>query len=155
MKNTTRILVVDDEPDVRQVLSAILRSAGYEVWEAANGQQGLQLARERRPDLVLLDVLLPDLSGIDVCRQIKTDVALLDVFVVLISGTAISAADKVDGAEIGADDYLVKPLNPDEFLARIRTTMRLRDTTAALRASEQRFRQLTEHITEVFWMTNP
>jgi PAS domain S-box-containing protein len=155
MKNTTRILVVDDEPAVLQVLSAILRSAGYEVWEAANGQQGLQLARERRPDLVLLDVLLPDLSGIDVCRQIKADVALLDVFVVLISGTAISAADKVDGAEIGADDYLVKPVNPDEFLARIRTTMRLRDTTAALRASEQRFRQLTEYITEVFWMSNP
>lgn len=154
MKKTARILVVDDEPVVLQAYSQTLRAAGYEVWEVSTGQQGLQVTRERRPDLVLLDVLLPDLSGIDVCRQIKADVALLDVFVVLISGTAISTAVKVDGLETGADDYIVKSLNPDEFLARIRTILRLRNTTAALRAKEQLLRQLTENITEVFWITN-
>ncbi len=154
MNKATRILVVDDEPAVLQVFSMILQSAGYEVWEASNGRQCLQVTRERRPDLVLLDVKLPDLSGIDICRQIKTDAALLDIFVVLVSGKATSAADKADGAETGADDYVVKPVDPEEFLARIRTIVRLRDTTAALRASEQHFRQLADNIREVFWITN-
>jgi PAS domain S-box-containing protein len=144
MNKATRILVVDDEPAVLEVFSMILRRAGYEVWGASNGRQCLQVTRERRPDLVLLDVRLPDLSGIDICRQIKADAALLDIFVVLVSGMATSAADKVDGAETGADDYMVKPVNPDEFLARIRTIVRLRDTTAALRASEQHYRRLVE-----------
>jgi len=144
MNKATRILVVDDDPAVLEVFSMILRRAGYEVWEASNGQQCLQVTRERRPDLVLLDVRLPDLSGIDICRQIKADAALLDIFVVLVSGKATNAADKVDGAETGADDYIVKPVNPDEFLARIRTIVRLRDTTAALRASEQHYRRLVE-----------
>ena len=69
----TSILVVDDVPAILQIYSEILRVEGYEVWEASTGQQGLQAARERRPDLVLLDVMLPDLSGIEVCRQIKAD----------------------------------------------------------------------------------
>jgi PAS domain S-box-containing protein len=144
MNRATRILVVDDEPAVLDFFTLILRQAGYEVWGAADGKHGLQMTRERRPDLVLLDVGLPDLNGFDVCRQIKADADLLDTFVVLISGKAISAADKVDGAEIGADDYMVKPVNTDEFLARIRTVVRLRDTTAALRASEQHYRRLVE-----------
>jgi len=152
MNKATRILVVDDEPAVLEVFSLLLRSAGYEVWEASNGQQCLQVTRERRPDLVLLDVRLPDLSGIDICRQIKTDAALVDIFVVLVSGKATSAADKVDGAETGADDYIVKPLNPDEFLARIRTIVRLRETTAALRASEQHYRRLIEILPDAVGM---
>ena len=152
MNKATRILVVDDESAVLQVFSMILRSAGYEVWEASNGQQCLQVTRERRPDLVLLDVMLPDLNGIDICRQIKADAALLDIFVVLVSGKATSAADKLDGAELGADDYIVKPVNPDEFLARIRTIVRLRDTTAALRASEQLYRRLVEILPDAVGM---
>ena len=150
----TRILVVDDEPAVLEVFSMILRRAGYEVWEASNGRQCLQVTRERRPDLVLLDVMLPDLNGIDICRQIKADAALLDIFVVLVSGMATSAADKVDGAETGADDYMVKPVNPDEFLARIRTIVRLRDTTAALRASEQHYRRLVEILPDAVGLTD-
>jgi len=92
-----------------------------------------------------------DLNGIDICRQIKAD-ALLDTFVVLVSGKAISAADKVGGAETGADDYIVKPVNPDEFLARIRTIVRLRETTAALRASEQHYRRLVEILPDAVGM---
>ena len=148
MNKTTSILVVDDDPAILQIYSEILRAEGYEVWEASTGQQGLQAARERRPDLVLLDVMLPDLSGMEVCRQIKADAALTDVFVVLISGAATSAADKVDGLGTGADDYLVKPLDVAEFLARVRTIVRLRNTTAALRASEQRHRRLVEILPE-------
>jgi len=148
MNKTASILVVDDDPAIRQLLSQILCTSGYEVWEAATGQQGLQLTRERRPDLVLLDVRLPDLSGIEVCRRIKADGALADVFVVLVSGEATSTAHKVDGLEIGADDYVTKPVELNEFLARIRTILRLRDTTVALRASEQHYRQLVEILPE-------
>ena len=79
----------------------------------------------------------------------------MDIFVVLVSGKATTATDKVDGAEIGADDYIVKPMNPDEFLARIRTILRLRDTTAALRASEQHYRRLVEILPDAVGMIDP
>ena len=144
MNQTTRILVVDDEPEIRGVFTLILNAAGYDVLTASTGQHGLQLAREKRPDLVLLDVLLPDLNGMEVCKQIKSDPGLRDVFVVLISGGATNAAHKVEGLESGADDYMVKPLDSEELLARIRTIVRLRDATAALRASEQHYRRLVE-----------
>jgi PAS domain S-box-containing protein len=148
MNKTVSILVADDFPLILQAYSEILRAEGYEVWEASTGQQALQLTREKRPHLVLLDVMLPDLSGMEVCRQIKAEPALTDVFVVLASGVATSVAHKVDGFETGADDYLVKPLDITEFLARLRTIVRLRNTMAALRASEQRHRQLVEILPE-------
>src|ERR1022692_2922317 len=97
MSKTTCILVVDDEPAVLAIFSEALRTAGYKVLKASTGRQGLQVARERRPDVVLLDVVLPDLSGIEVCRQIKADADLRDVSVVLCSGEATSVADRVDG----------------------------------------------------------
>ena len=125
MNQTTRILVVDDEPEILRVFTQILNNAGYEVLTAATGRDGLRLAREERPDLVLLDVLLPDFNGMAVCKQIKGDPILKDVFVVLISGGATSTTHKVEGLASGADDYMVKPLDPDELLARIQT-MRLR-----------------------------
>src|SRR3954454_555577 len=114
MNKTTRILVVDDEPTILEVLSDLLRGEGYEVWQASTGQEGLQIARERRPDLVVLDIMLPDVSGIDVCRRIKADPTLPDTFVILFSGTATSALEKAAGLDIGADDYIIKPVNPDE-----------------------------------------
>jgi PAS domain S-box-containing protein len=154
MNGTTRILIADDEPAVLEMFSTILRRAGYEVRAASNGQQCLQMTREWRPDLVLLDVVLPDLNGIEVCRQIKADAALLDIFVVLVSGRATSTADKVHGAETGADDYMVKPVDPDEFLARIRTIVRLHDTTMALRAREQHNRRLIEILPDAVGIIN-
>jgi two-component system, NarL family, sensor histidine kinase UhpB len=141
---TKRILVVDDDPDILSVYSRLLSRSGYEVWTASTGLEGLQVAREKHPDMALLDVMLPDLSGIEVCRQIKADASLQDVFVVLNSGGATNAANTVDGLEMGADEYLTKPMEASEFLARIRTLARLRDTTVALRASEQHYRKLVE-----------
>jgi len=134
--------MVDDDAAILQIYSELLREEGYEVWEAATGQEGLRAARERRPDLVLLDVMLPDLNGFEVCRQIKADPALPDTFVVLFSSQATSVANKVEGLETGADDYLVKGLPVEEFRARIRTVIRLQQATAALRASEQDHREL-------------
>jgi len=144
MNKKTRILVVDDKPEVLGLLSEMLRVHGYEVWEASGGRQGLRLTREMRPDVLLLDVVMPDLSGIEVCRQIKADPLLSDVFVVLVSGQATSSAERVSGLEAGADEYIAKPVDSAEFLARIRTIVRLRDTTAALRASEKHYRSLVE-----------
>src|ERR1017187_6930148 len=96
MNRTNRILVVDDDEVVRSVFVKILRGGGYEVSEAATGRQALQLTREQRPDVVLLDVRLPDLSGLEVCRQIKGDANLQDVFVALCSGEATSSENTVD-----------------------------------------------------------
>ena len=144
MNKPTRILVVDDTLAVLQIFSRILRSRGYEVLEASTGAEGLKLARQMRPDLVVLDVIMPDISGIEVCRSIKTDPELVDVFVILASGEALSVPEKVGGLATGADDYVAKPVVVDEFLARVRTLLRLRDTTAALRASEQHYKRLVE-----------
>ncbi len=152
MNKTTCILVVDDDPAIVQILTNLLRARGYEVCAASTGRQGLQTARERRPDLVLLDVLLPDINGSEVCRQIKADSVLQDVFVALMSGGATSVADRISGLEGGADDYFIKPFDLDEFLARIRTIVRLRDTTAALRASEQHYRNLVELLPDAVGM---
>ena len=155
MNQTTRILVVDDEPEILRVFTQILNNAGYEVLTAATGRDGLRLAREERPDLVLLDVLLPDFNGMAVCKQIKGDPILKDVFVVLISGGATSTTHKVEGLASGADDYMVKPLDPDELLARIQTILRLRDTMAALRASEEHYRRLINILPDAVCLMRP
>jgi PAS domain S-box-containing protein len=144
MKSPTRILVVDDERVVLQLLAHTLRQAGYDVITAATGAAGRQLAREQRPAVVLLDVRLPDANGVEICRELKQDATLPDLFVALCSGEASSSAHKVAGLDGGADDYLIKPIGPEELLARIRNLVRLRETTVALRASEQHFRQLVE-----------
>ncbi len=144
MKTKTRILLVDDNAALLEVVSRLLRSEGYEVATAPTGQEGLWLTRQWLPELVLLDVQLPDLDGFEVCRQIKADPTLLDVFVIMLSGEATSASQKAGGLDTGADEYLTKPLATEELFARIRTAARLRHTTAALRASEQHYRRLVE-----------
>jgi PAS domain S-box-containing protein len=144
MKTKTRILMVDDNLALLEVISRLLQSKGYEVSTAPTGLEGLRLTRQWLPDLVLLDVQLPDLGGFEVCRQIKSDPALLDVFVIMLSGEATSASQKAGGLDTGADEYLTKPLDAQELMARIRTAARLRHTTAALRASEQHYRRLVE-----------
>lgn len=140
----TRILVVDDSPDILRVFSLVLRTQGYEVFEADTGARGMDLVRAIHPDLVLLDVVLPDMNGFDICRRLKTDPLYSRTSVMLMSGQALSVNHKVDGLAIGADDYLTKPLALGELLARIRTMVRLQQTNAALRASEEHYRRLVE-----------
>src|ERR1700723_1409749 len=121
MKKHVTILVVDDNSEIRQLFTTVLRESGYHVLEAATGQQGLHLAQTRIPDLVLLDVRLPDISGAEICRKIKTNPRLQDVFVALCSGEAVSDDHKVTGLELGADEYLIKPMSMRELLARVQT----------------------------------
>ncbi len=154
MSNATQILIIDDDPSIHEVMSELLSLHGYQVRSAATGREGLALAGNLHPALVLLDVRLPDLSGHEVCRQIKTNPALHDVFVVLISGEATDTLTKVEGLEVGADEYLTKPIGGPEFLARIRTLLRLRNALAAHRASEAALRLFLDAISELALMVD-
>ena len=122
-----RILVIEDEADLQQVLGYNLRQAGHEVSAATRGGDGLRLAREQKPDLVLLDLMLPDMAGMDVCRSLKkgADTAAIPVVVVTAKGEEI---DRVLGFELGADDYVVKPFSVRELLLRVQAVLRRSQT---------------------------
>ncbi len=114
------ILVVDDEPTLRETLAENLAAEGFGVVTAADGREGLKRFRDARPDLILLDLMLPELSGIEVCRIIRGEAAIP-----IIMLTAKDAeVDKVVGLELGADDYVTKPFSFRELLARIRALLR-------------------------------
>lgn len=121
-----RILVIEDEPDIRQVLDYNLRLAGHDVVTAPRGQDGLRLVREQRPDLVLLDLMLPDLPGTEVCRAIKDDTATRSIPVMMLTAKG-EEIDRVVGFELGADDYLTKPFSVRELALRIRAILRRND----------------------------
>ena len=126
-----RLLVVDDEPNIRELLSASLRYAGFEVATAADGQQALALADSFRPDLLVLDVMMPGLDGFGVVRRLRQAGRHTPV---LFLTARDAAEDKVSGLTLGGDDYVTKPFSLDEVIARIRAV--LRRTSAAQRATE-------------------
>jgi two-component system phosphate regulon response regulator PhoB len=129
-----RILVIEDEADIRQVLDYNLKSAGHEVVEASRGTDGLRLIRERIPDLVLLDLMLPDMAGTEVCRSIKDNPATRTLPVVMLTARG-EEIDRVVGFEIGADDYITKPFSVRELVLRIRAVLRRRELPASEAAS--------------------
>jgi two-component system, OmpR family, phosphate regulon response regulator PhoB len=124
------VLVVEDEPSQREVLSYNLKAEGYQVLIAEAGDEALALAREAEPDLILLDWMLPEVSGIEVCRQLKAKPATARIPVIMLSARS-EEVDRVRGLETGADDYMVKPYSVVELMARIRTQLR-RTRPAAL-----------------------
>ena len=130
MSRTARILLVDDNLNLRQAVSSLLKKAGHEVIEAETGTEGLHLAKAQKPDLVLLDVVLPDVNGIEVCRRIKGDPALTGCFVVLFSGVRTLGDDQADGLEAGADGYIARPISSRELLARVEAVLRIRRAEA-------------------------
>jgi len=146
------ILNVDDDDGARYAKTRILQVAGFNVIEAANGADALALVQSRMPDLVLLDVKLPDINGLEVCRRIKAAPASATVLVLQTSAALTGRADKVRGLEGGADNYLAAPIGADELVANVNALLRLRHTQAALVESEERFRELAENITDVFWI---
>ncbi|WP_172331356.1 phosphate regulon transcriptional regulator PhoB [Mangrovicoccus sp. HB161399] len=117
------VLVVDDEPSQRDLLSYNLEAGGYRVISAADGEEALMLVAEDHPDLVVLDWMLPSVSGIEVCRQIKSRSETRSLPVIMISARA-EEGDRVRGLETGADDYVTKPYSVAELMARIRTQLR-------------------------------
>jgi len=118
-----RILVIEDEEDLRQVLEYNLRQAGHEILAAKQGDEGLRLAREHRPDLVLLDLMLPDISGTEVCKALKDAPPTRAIPVIMLTARG-EEIDRVVGFELGADDYVVKPFSVRELLLRIQAILR-------------------------------
>src|SRR5712691_10400033 len=125
----TRILVVDDETALAELVRSYLEREHYEVLTAADGRTALDLARSARPDLVVLDVMLPVLDGIEVCRQLRQ---FSDAYVIMLTARS-EEIDKLLGLTVGADDYLTKPFSPRELVARVKALLRRpRQTAAAL-----------------------
>ena len=115
-----RILIVDDDPHLAEMVGLVLGSEDYEIESATTARAGLQLIEQQPPDLVILDVNLPDISGFDLLRELRTD---SNVCVLMLTARA-DAQDLVAGLDTGADDYLVKPFRPDELGARVRALLR-------------------------------
>jgi two-component system phosphate regulon response regulator PhoB len=118
-----RILLVDDEPDIQQLLLFNLKEAGFEPEAQSTGEGGLAAAHRARPRVVLLDLMLPDMSGTEVCRRMRADAALSDVGVLMLTARG-DEYDKVLGFEVGADDYVVKPFSVRELVMRVKALAR-------------------------------
>jgi len=118
-----KILIVEDEPDLQQVLEYNLKQAGHDVFATKLGQEGMRFARDHRPDLVLLDLMLPDTSGIEVCRALKESPTTKAIPVLMVTARG-EEIDRVVGFEIGADDYVVKPFSVRELLLRVQAVLR-------------------------------
>ena len=117
------ILVVDDDPDVARFVEVNLRSAGYSVTVASNGEEAMDRALELRPDLVLLDVMMPKMDGFEVAQRLRRDSRTSSSSIIMLTAKALSS-DKVLGLSSGADDYIIKPFDPVELLARVKGTLR-------------------------------
>jgi two-component system phosphate regulon response regulator PhoB len=118
-----RILVVEDEPDLRELLQTALTSAGYESMAAGTGRDGLRLLREQHPDLVELELKHPDMDGTDICRVLRSEPAIARTAVFIVSAKN-DLLDRIDAFQQGADDYLVKPFSFRELLLRIQALLR-------------------------------
>ncbi|GIV75960.1 MAG: hypothetical protein KatS3mg050_0354 [Litorilinea sp.] len=129
-----KILIVDDQAVMLKLLSIPLQAEGHTVVTATTGADALAKVRAERPDLVILDIMLPDMSGIEVCQQIREQLHLLDLPIMMLSGRT-EVQDKIRGLEAGADEYITKPVDPEEMVVRVRTLLgrlqRLRSTAAA------------------------
>lgn len=115
-----KILVVDDEPSIRELVSMVLKREGYEVAEASDGKSGLAMAEKNNPDLIILDLMLPDISGHDICKKVSSN---SNIPIIMLTAKN-DIVDKVLGMELGADDYITKPFDNRELLVRVRALLR-------------------------------
>ena len=113
-----KVLVVDDEADILKLAVIRLEAAGYEVLKVASSEEALKMLEQNRPDLILLDMILPDMQGDEFCKKVKEDPALKKIPVILFTATIIGVPEKA--REIGADDYIFKPFEPEELLFKIK-----------------------------------
>ncbi len=123
MSRQYRIAVVEDEHNILEVITYNLRREGYRVLEARDGVEGIDMIRREKPDLALLDIMLPGMDGLQICQSIKTDVSLRHIPVLMVTARS-EESDVVLGLGIGADDYIVKPFSPRELVARVRASLR-------------------------------
>ena len=148
---TNHILIIEDEPGLAESVRYALEAEGFEVSVSESGFAGLELVRRSSPDLVLLDLMLPEMSGLDVCRQIRLS---SDVPIIMLTAKD-SEADKVTGLELGADDYMTKPFSMRELIARVRAHLRRSAKTGQLADSNEVLRggsielDIDAHVTRV------
>ena len=125
-----RILIVDDEPAIREMVAVALELADFDVLEAENAQRGHEIIVDERPDLVLLDWMLPSVTGIELARRLKRDETTNEIPIIML--TAKSEEDnKIQGLDVGADDYITKPFSTRELISRIKAVLRRASSTAA------------------------
>jgi len=115
-----KILLVDDEPEILEICRDYLKASGYEVVTAKDGVQGLASTRREKPDLVVLDLMLPEMDGLDVCRAIRRESGVP----IIMLTARVEELDKIIGLELGADDYMTKPFSPRELVARVRVVLK-------------------------------
>jgi DNA-binding response OmpR family regulator len=137
MKGKLKILVTDDDPQVLLLTSSVLTRAGYEVLQGTTGKECFKMVYAHHPDLVLLDVMLPDTQGGTVCRLIKADPGLRGTLVILLSGVQVSSDNQAEGLNTGADGYMVKPISNKELVARVQAMERIKRAEDALREKEK------------------
>lgn len=118
--STRKILVVDDDPHIREVIRFSLEKAGMQVWEAENGQAGLQQIQQVSPDLVVLDIIMPEMDGLEMCRKLRKTSELPILFL----SSRDDEIDRIIGLEIGGDDYVTKPFSPRELVARVNVILK-------------------------------
>lgn len=117
---SAKILIVDDERGIRNLISAYLKTEGYQIFEAENGNNAITLARKHKPDIILLDIMLPGMNGLEVLDTLRRE---SDVYVILLTAKN-EEIDKIIGLSMGGDDYLTKPFSPRELVARIKAVLR-------------------------------
>ena len=123
-----RILVVDDEPDAIELIRFNLKASGYEVLTAEDGEEALAKARKFSPDMILLDVMLPEIDGLEVCKILRRDPATASLPIIMLTAKA-SEIDRVLGLEFGADDYVTKPFSPRELMLRVRNLLKRKESS--------------------------
>src|SRR5436190_12898072 len=124
MANSTfKILLVDDEPDIVEFLGYNLKKEGYEVLSASNGKDAVEIAKKEMPQLIVLDVMMPDMDGIETCREIREQKNLQDVLIAFLTARSEDYT-QIAGFEVGADDYITKPIKPRVFISRIKALLR-------------------------------
>jgi two-component system phosphate regulon response regulator PhoB len=138
------ILVVEDEEDILELLRYNLTKEGYGVLGAATGEEALKAARERLPDLVLLDLMLPNLDGLEVCRRLQQEARTRRLPIIMLTAKG-EEADIVAGLELGAADYVTKPFSPRVLLARVRAVLRRRQTAVPAEAASLNVHELVIH----------
>lgn len=118
-----KILIIEDEKDIIKMLDYNLKKEGFKTLSAHNGEDGLDMARKENPDLILLDLMLPEMDGLDVCKAIKNEAKTSHIPIIILTAKA-QETDKIVGLELGADDYMTKPFSPRELIARIKAVLR-------------------------------
>ena len=150
MNSEVKVLVVDDDPDVLFATSRIVKKEGFQVITAANAEACLEAISKDCPDLILLDVVMPDISGIDLCRKLKADPEYKSVFIVLLSGMKTGSEEQAEGLDAGADGYIARPISNQELRARVDSLVRI---LLAERERDRLIKELQEALSEIRQLT--